>query len=183
MNGLTARLALDVLDLDPGQWLAVTGAAGAVGGYTLELAQAEGLQVVADASTADRKLVEGLGADVGVERGPGVADRVRSVVPQGGDGVVDAALLNELAAPAVHDGGGVATLRGFTGRPDRDIAWHPVYVRDYALAHGKLDQLRDLVEAGSVTLRVARTFSAVAAPEAHRLLEAGGVRGRLVLEF
>jgi NADPH:quinone reductase-like Zn-dependent oxidoreductase len=183
MNGLTARLALDVLDLDPGQWLAITGAAGAVGGYALELAKAKGLQVVADASATDRELVEGLGADAVVERGPGFADRVRSVVPQGVDAVIDAALLNELVAPAVHDGGGIATLRGFTGRRDRDIAWHPVYVRDYALAQGKLDELRDLAEAGSLTLRVARTLTAQAAPEAHRLLEAGGVRGRLVLEF
>ncbi|HZO41308.1 MAG TPA: alcohol dehydrogenase catalytic domain-containing protein, partial [Methylomirabilota bacterium] len=33
MNGLTVRLALDRLGLKPGQTLAVTGAAGAVGGY------------------------------------------------------------------------------------------------------------------------------------------------------
>jgi len=34
-----------------------------------------------------------------------------------------------------------------------------------------------------VTLRVARTFPAEQASEAHRLLEAGGTRGRFVLEF
>ena len=36
---------------------------------------------------------------------------------------------------------------------------------------------------GAVTLRVARIFPADQAAEAHRLLEGGGVRGRLVLEF
>jgi len=36
MNGLTVRLALDELALEPGQTLAVTGAAGAVGGYAIE---------------------------------------------------------------------------------------------------------------------------------------------------
>lgn len=42
MNGLTARLALDLMDLQPGQVLAVTGATGAFGGYVVQLAKAEG---------------------------------------------------------------------------------------------------------------------------------------------
>jgi NADPH:quinone reductase-like Zn-dependent oxidoreductase len=46
-----------------------------------------------------------------------------------------------------------------------------------------LDKLRKQVEDGTLTLRVARTFPAAQAAEAHRLLEAGGVRGRLVLDF
>src|SRR5919205_2941998 len=53
MNGLTARLALDLLDLRPGQVVAVTGAAGAFGGYVVQLAKADGLTVVADAAEAD----------------------------------------------------------------------------------------------------------------------------------
>ena len=46
MNGLTARLSLDLLDLKPGQTLAVTGAAGAYGGYAVQLAKADGLRVM-----------------------------------------------------------------------------------------------------------------------------------------
>src|SRR6478735_10464846 len=38
MNGLTARFALDLMALRPGQVLAVTGAAGAFGGYVVQLA-------------------------------------------------------------------------------------------------------------------------------------------------
>lgn len=58
MNGLTARRALDVLDLAPGETVAVTGAAGAVGGYAVQLAKADGLRVVADAAPADEQLAE-----------------------------------------------------------------------------------------------------------------------------
>ena len=43
MNGLTARLALDKMALQPGQVLAVTGAAGAFGGYVVQLAKTEGV--------------------------------------------------------------------------------------------------------------------------------------------
>jgi NADPH:quinone reductase len=183
MNGLTTRQALDLLGLLPGQTLAVTGAAGAVGGYAVQLGKAGGLRVIADASEADEPLVKDLGADVVVPRGAEFAQRVREVVPGGADGVVDAALLNERAAPAVRDGGGIATLRGFTGDAGRGVTWHPVFVHRYAREQAKLDQLRQQAEEGKVTLRVARTFPADQAAQAHRIFEAGGTRGRLVLEF
>lgn len=183
MNGLTTRLALDLLALRPGQTLAVTGAAGAVGGYAVQLGKAGGLRVIADASEADEPLVKDLGADVVVPRGADFARQVREVAPQGADGVVDAALLNELVVPAVRDGGGIATLRGFTAAPVRGITWHPVAVRSYAREQAKLDRLRQQVADGQVTLRVAQVLPAAQAAEAHRLLEARGTRGRLVLEF
>lgn len=183
MNGLTTRQALDRLDLAPGQTLAVTGAAGAVGGYAIQLGKAAGLLVIADAAPHDEQLVKELGADIVVERGPDFAQRVREVAPTGADGLIDAALLNELAVAAVRDGGRIATVRGFTGSPERGISFHPVFVRHYAREHGKLDRLRQQAESGVVTLRVARTLPAERAAEAHRALEAGGTRGRLVLEF
>jgi len=184
MNGLTTVQALDLLGLEPGQTLAVTGAAGAVGGYAVQLGKAGGLRVVADAAPADEQLVKNLGADVVVRRGPEFADRVREAVPEGTDGLVDGALLNELAIPAVRDGGRIATVRGFKGHgQERGISFHPVTVRSYAREQGKLDRLRHLAETGQVTLRVARILPAERAAEAHRLLEAGGIRGRLVLEF
>jgi NADPH:quinone reductase len=183
MNGLTTRQALDLLGLQPGQTLAVTGAAGAVGGYAVQLGKADGLRVIADASETDEQLVKDLGADIVVRRGPDFAERVREAVPGGADGLVDAALLNELVIPAVRDGGRIATVRGFKGPPERGITFHPVLVRNYAREQGKLDRLREQVEAGQVTLRVARILSAERAAEAHRILEVGGTRGRLVLEF
>src|SRR5215213_9699110 len=82
MNGLTARLALDLMALTPGQVLAVTGAAGAFGGYVVQLAKADGLTVVADASQADEALVKELGADVVVRRGDDVAERIANSSPR-----------------------------------------------------------------------------------------------------
>ena len=184
MNGLTARLALDELALGPGQTLVVTGAAGAVGGYVVQLGKAEGLRLVADASAADERLVHELGADIVVRRGEDFAAQARAVVPGGVDGLVDAALLDAGAVGAVRDSGRMATLRGYEGgtSEQRGITFLPVYVRNYARERDKLDRLRVQAEDGIVTLRVARTLPLEQAPEAHRLLESGGVRGRLVLE-
>jgi NADPH:quinone reductase len=185
MNALTVRAALDALDLQPGQLLAVTGAAGAVGGFAVQLGKADGLQVVADAAPQDEKLVTELGADVVVPRGDDFGARVREVFPNGADGLVDAALLDEQAIPAVRDGGRIATVRGYPGpeTEERGITFYPVMVRDYAREQAKLDRLRQQAEAGQVALRVAQVFPADQAPEAHRALEAGGIRGRLILEF
>jgi NADPH:quinone reductase-like Zn-dependent oxidoreductase len=182
MNALTARRALDLLDLQPGQTLAVTGAAGAFGGYVVQLGRAEGLRVIADASPADATLVHSLGAEV-VARGDDVAERIRAVVVDGVDGLADGALLHVKALPAIRDGGALAAVRSFTGESERGITIHPVWVRDYAHERAKLDRLRQQVEDGLLTLRVARTFAAVQAADAHRVLEAGGTRGRLVIEL
>ncbi|MCX5336055.1 NADP-dependent oxidoreductase [Streptomyces sp. NBC_00140] len=183
MNGLTARLALDTLGLEPGQTVAITGAAGAVGGYAVQLAKADGLRVVADASEQDEALIKELGADVVLRRGAEYPNRVRAAIPDGVDGLVDAASLGALTARAVRDGGRVVTLRGFDGPGERGVVFEPIVVFRYARERARLDRLRQQVEEGRITLRVAKTLPAEQAAEAHRLLAAGGSRGRLILTF
>jgi NADPH:quinone reductase-like Zn-dependent oxidoreductase len=185
MNGLTARAALEALGLAPGSTLAVTGAAGGVGGYALQLAKCDGLRVVADAGPADEQLVRTLGADVVLPRGEDFAARVRDEFPDGVDGLVDAALLEASALEAIRVGGGMATLRGYDGGEldAPGVRFFPVYVRNYAGEHAMLDGLRTLAEAEALSLRVARAMPAEKAAEAHQAFEAGGTRGRLVLEF
>lgn len=183
MNGLTARLTLDQLALQPGQTLAVTGAAGCYGGYLVQLAKAQGLRVIADASAADERLVRELGADIVVRRGDDIAATIRAVAPDGVDGLADGAVQNELAVGAVRDGGAFASVRGWAGTGERGITFHRTMVRAYDRRADLLDQLRAQTEAGQVTLRVAATYPMEQAAEAHRRLEAGGTRGRCVLLF
>ena len=183
MNGLTAQQSLDLLGLSSGETLAVTGAAGAYGGYIIQLAKTEGLTVIADASEADRGLVAKLGADIVVVRGDDVATRFREHFLEGVDGLADGAVQNELVIPAVRDGGSFTSVRRFIGAPQRNISFTATMVRTYDGEYEKLDKLRQLVEAGSITLRVADTYAPEQAGEAHRRLEAGGTRGRLVIEF
>src|SRR3954452_24252260 len=127
MNGLTARLALDMLALQPGQTLAVTGAAGSFGGYVVQLAKADGLRVIADASAGDEQLVRALGADVVVPRGDDVAEHIRKEAPDGVDAVADGALLHTAVLPAVKDGGALAAVRVFEGEAERGITVHSVW--------------------------------------------------------
>ena len=183
MNGLTARQSLDLLGLAPGQTIAVTGAAGCYGGYVVQLAKADGLTVIADAAAADVELVKALGADIVVPRGDDVAERFRQHFPDGVEGLADGSVQNELVIDAVGDGGSFTSIRGFIGPDQRDIRFSATFVRSYATEWAKLDQLRQQTEAGLVSLRVAQVYPAIEAAAAHARLEAGGTRGRCVIEF
>jgi NADPH:quinone reductase-like Zn-dependent oxidoreductase len=183
MNGLTARQALDKLGLKAGQVIAVTGAAGAFGGYVVQLAKAEGLTVIADASETDEALVKSLGADIVVRRGDDVATRIRQHFPNGVDGLADGAVLKEKVIAAVKDGGGFNSVRGYQGVPGRDIRFSMTSVGGYVFEHDKLDRLRQLVDEGKIALRVAATYPAEQAAEAHKRLEAHGTRGRISIAF
>jgi NADPH2:quinone reductase len=184
MNGLTAVQTLEKLGLAPGAVIAVTGSAGTLGGYVVQLAKEAGLVVIADSSTADRALVEGLGADVIVERGDDVAARILAAAPGGVDAVVDTAMQREQATSAVKPGGAfVSFRRGWTGDDTEGVRFELVAVGDEYLSHEKLDRLRAAVERGVLTLRVAGVLPAHEAGEAHRRLETGGSRGRFVLTF
>lgn len=183
MNALTVRRALDLLNLQPGQTLAVTGAAGAVGGYAIQLGKADGLRILADAAEKDEAIVRGLGADVVVPRGPDVAKAFREAAPEGVDGLIDAALIGPPVLTAIRDGGGLAVVRPFQGETERGITIHRVAVSDYATNQEALNRLREQVEQGAVTLRVAGTFPPEKAGEAQEKLAAGGVRGRMVITF
>ena len=183
MNALTARLSLDLLNLKAGQTLAVTGAAGAYGGYIIQLAKTEGLQVIADASDRDRELVVSLGADLVLPRGDNIAQSIREHFPKGVDGLADGAVQNELVVDAVKDGGAFTAVRGYDGVPQRNLNFTQTWVRSYDGQFEKLSALVKLVDDKKLTLRVADVFSPEDASIAHSRLEAGGTRGRLVLKF
>lgn len=183
LNGLTAVRALELLDLPFAGTVAITGAAGAVGGYAIQLAVHRGFRVVADAQEEDRELISALGAHTVVPRGPGFGDAVRDAEPGGVDGVIDAALLGADVLPGVRDGGVVAAVRPFDGEPEREIRIYHVTPDDYLHRGEDLAALVRLAEQGDLTLRVAATLPADQAAEAQRRLAAGGVRGRIVLVF
>jgi len=184
MNGLTAMLGLDLLDLPSGATLAVSGGAGLLASYVIPLAKERGLRVVADAKAEDEDLVRGFGADVVLPRGEDFAAAVREAVPDGADGLYDTALLGRDAFPAIRDGGAMAVVRGWDDSPgDRGIDVRPVWVRTVLDRTDWLEHLRERAGDGGLQLRVAGEYAPEQAAEAHRRMEAGGLRGRAVIVF
>ena len=183
MNGLTARLSLDLLDLKKGNIIAVTGGPGAYGGYVIQLAKADGLTVLADSNEKDIQLLKDLGVDYIIPREKNFVEEVKKIFPSGVDGIADGALLNEKAIGAVKDNGSFTSVRNFIGEPQRNINFTATWVSEYNCDFEKLNKLRQQVEDGLITLRVADIVTPENAAEAHRRLDAGGTRGRMVINW
>ena len=183
MNGLTARLSLDLLDLKKGNIIAVTGGPGAYGGYVIQLAKADGLTVLADSNEKDIQLLKDLGVDYIIPREKNFVEEVKKIFPNGVDGIADGALLNEKAIGAVKDNGSFTSVRNFIGEPQRNINFTATWVSEYNCDFEKLNKLRQQVEDGLISLRVADIVTPENAAEAHRRLDAGGTRGRMVINW
>ncbi|WP_327088813.1 NADP-dependent oxidoreductase [Nonomuraea sp. NBC_01738] len=179
LNALTAWQALDRVGLTQGRTLLVTGAAGAVGGFAVQLAASRGLRVAAVAGAADEELVRSLGAEWFVPRTDELAEAVRDVVPGGADAVIDAAVTGLGGLGAVRDGGAfVALSAGVAPVALRGIDVGTVFFREDGFALAEISRLAGL---GRLSTRVAATYPLEKAAGAHTRLAAGGVRGRLVL--
>ncbi|MCF4121714.1 NADP-dependent oxidoreductase [Antribacter sp. KLBMP9083] len=183
-NALTAEITLEALALGSGSTLAVTGAAGAVGGYLVELGAGRGLVVIADAAEEDEPLVRGFGATWVVRRGTDfVSDVLDATGGRGADALADAAILTDAVLPAVRDSGQVAFYLPTPVVPDRGITPFHSYVMRSATRHDAIESLARKVEQGVVSTRVTHVYPAVEAAAAHERLQRGKLRGRLILEF
>lgn len=86
--GATAYDAVRQLGLASGQTLLITGIGGGVGVVAAQLARDAGVMVVGVGSESKRALAESLDATL-IPYGDGVADRVREILPDGVDGILD----------------------------------------------------------------------------------------------
>ena len=173
LNALTAHQALDLLAAPPGSTLLVTGASGAVGGFATQLAARAGHRVLATASEGDEEWVAGLGAAGVVPRSADL-QRVGPV-----DAVLDAVPLGPRSAAALGDGGTVVFTRPpDPPQPPPGVRFETVWVMPDPPALRAL--VADLA-AGRLRTRVAGTVALERAAEAHARVEAGGVRGKIVL--
>jgi NADPH:quinone reductase len=184
MNGLTAKLGLELLGLEAGQTLAVTGGAGQLASYVIPLGKELGLRVIADAKPEDEELVRSFGADVLVPRGDAFAGAVREAAPDGADGLYDTALLHEKVFGAIGDGGSMVVVRGWKPEAaERGIQVKQVAVATVLERTDWLEELRSLASDGRLQLRVAGEYPPEQAAEAQRVMDAGGLRGRAVIVF
>jgi len=174
----TSARVFDVLGgLEAGQTIVINGAAGGVGAIAVQLAVARGARVIGTASEPNHAFLRSLGAEP-TTYGDGMVERIRALAPDGVDLAFDTAGqgIPELIE-VTGDPGRVATIAGF------QAASLGVKVTGGAdgRALGGLTEAAELIEAGRLKVPVERTFSLEEAADAHRLSEAGHVRGKLIL--
>ncbi len=185
LAGLTAWQALNEgAELQPGQTVLISAAAGGVGHFAVQLARERGARVVGTASEANHEFVRSLGADAVVDyRLPGFEDALHEAAPDGYDAALDVVGGDGLAAAraVLRPGGRLVSIvdpQPAAGRDD--LHGHYIFVRPSAT---ELDELALLVDEERLRVEVARILPLAEAAEAHREIEAGHVRGKLVLEI
>jgi NADPH:quinone reductase-like Zn-dependent oxidoreductase len=181
LAGLTAwQMLVDVAGVRPGQRVLVHAAAGGVGHLAVQIAVALGAEVSATARSAHHPFLGSLGATRLVDRtttdfaevlsgmdvvlnlvgGPWIARSLRTLRP-GGVLVTVRAGGYEAEIEAARD----VRVERFLVRPDR----------------AGLERLTALADAGRLRVEVQDVLRLDGAAEAHRQLESGGNRGKVVL--
>ncbi|MFG3225535.1 NADP-dependent oxidoreductase [Kitasatospora sp. NPDC048194] len=176
-SGQTAHTAIELLGVAPGETVLINGAAGGVGTVAVQLAVARGAKVIATAREENHAYLRELGA-VPVTYGEGLIDRVRAAAPDGVDAALDTASADGLrvAAELVKDKDRVGTIFAFDVYQELGVRWIGSRRSPQRLA-----ELAALAAAGKLTIHIRRTLPLARAAEAHRELETGHGRGKIVL--
>ena len=185
MNALTALLSFELLGLQPGQTVLITGAAGMLGSLAAEIGMLDGYDVLASAGEKDWAFLRSLGIDNILPRDGGLVEAVRALRSEGVDGMIDGALIGREVAHLVRDGGGIVSPRASYQIDDARLNVSYVQVTKGIEDEEKILRIGRLLDEGRLTPRVAAdgVFPVDEAADAYRMAGNGGVRGRVVITF
>jgi NADPH:quinone reductase len=180
LNGLTAWRGLADLKLADGETLVVTGAAGSVGGFAVELAAARGFTVIGVVREDQKQGALGLGATAAVSAGHAeLGAAVRKIVPGGADALFDTASIAGPALDAIRDGGKYVTVTALPPS-SRGI---DVFRSGGRMDGPALSTLADMASSGRLQTPVAGAFGIDDARAAYEAFGKRAGRGRVVLTF
>ncbi|MDN5725770.1 MAG: NADP-dependent oxidoreductase [Propionibacteriales bacterium] len=177
-SGQTAHTAYEDLAVSDGDVVLVCGAAGGVGTIFTQLAVRSGATVIGTASAANHDHLRSMGA-IPVTYGEGQAERICAVAPRV-DVVFDAAGHENLrtAVELASDRDRIATIVDMALAVELGCR----IVRSRR-SHDRLAELMGLVERGALRVHVRRTYRLNEAADAHRDVESGHGRGKIVLDI
>ncbi len=173
----TAELAIDGMGLAGGETLLVHAAAGSVGTAAVQIARRRGATVIGTARAANHDYLRELGA-IPVEYGEGLADRVRALAPGGVHAALDGAGGHalEVSIELVKERERIVTLVEHA-----KAAGLGVRVVQGERSAERLARYAALYAAGDFTWTVRRAYRLEEAADAHREVETGHGRGKVVL--
>ncbi|MEV6840525.1 NADP-dependent oxidoreductase [Streptomyces sp. NPDC051133] len=175
----TAARSLDQLGVTAGSTVLINGASGSVGSAAVQLAVERGARVIGTGRPGAHDALRALGAEP-VAYGDGIPERVRLITPTGVDFALDVAgsgvlpELVDLTRAPEH----VITVADFHGARQTGVRFSR---GDTGRATYALTQVARMAEMGRFSVQVGRTFPLADVAHAHRVGEAGTVRGKLVL--
>ena len=196
--GVTAHRCLFADGPLQGQTVLVTGGAGAVGHYAVQLAKWAGARVITTVSSAEKATAAtAAGADHVINyRSEDVATRVLELTGGAGvDRIVDVDFGGNLAASvkAVKPNGVIAAYASM-GDPEpklpfyslmmKNVTLRPVllYTMPEAAKDSATEDILRLVQAGRLVHQIGARFPLARIVEAHQAQESGAIMGNIVVE-
>jgi len=176
--GETSERGLRLLEVTAGDTLFVDGGAGGVGAAAVQMALAQGANVIASASEANQDYLREIGA-IPVLYGPGLAERVRAAAGGPVDAVLDVAgksPVKELVSLAPEPSQVVSIANYAAGQAGARVTGGGADSQPMEA----LAQVAELLAQNRLVIKV-QTFPFDRAAEAYRISQAGHVRGKLVL--
>ncbi|MEV6162015.1 NADP-dependent oxidoreductase [Streptomyces sp. NPDC052052] len=174
--GQTALTILDALELRTGETLLANGASGGVGTMLVQLARRRGIQVIGTAGERNQEYLAALGATP-VVYGAGLADRIAALAPGG----IDAAIEMSGSAEAARVSLEVAPRNRVASIVPRTAQPFGIPLLQVRRSARRLDELAAAVADKSLTVTVQQVFDLKDAAAAHRVLDQGHTRGKLLL--
>ena len=182
---LAALTAIRAVALQAGDTLLIVGATGGVGSYAVQMAARCGARVMATARPDAEAYVRKLGAVEVIDYTQrDLVAAVQAMHPQGIDAVIDV-ISDRTALPHIAEtlrvGGRLATT--IHSADEAALATRGICATNVDIlgTTGGLDDVARFIDAGGVTVPLARTFPLAAAADALAALQAGHIRGKLVL--
>ncbi|MFG3223729.1 NADP-dependent oxidoreductase [Kitasatospora sp. NPDC048194] len=177
VSGLTAAAALDAIGLRAGDAVLIGGAAGGVGVFAVQLAKLAGARVIGTASAGTFGFLRELGAEP-VAYGPGLADRVRALAPEGITAATDL-FGREAVGTALELGVAPERISVVADGP----APPPGVRRTGALDAdpGALERIAEAIGSGAIAVPIAATFPVERIHEAVTTQAARHVHGKIVI--
>lgn len=178
--GVTAYAAVRAVHLQPGETVAVSGAAGGVGSLTVQLAREKGATVIGIAGEHNADWLRSLGVTP-VAYGDGLAGRLREAAPDGLDAFIDTygsgyvqLAVEELGVPA----GRIDTVADFAAVDRYGVRGEGSAAGSDA---GILAELAGLVAWGTIVLPIAAVYPLGRVRDAYTELAKRHSRGKIVL--
>jgi NADPH:quinone reductase-like Zn-dependent oxidoreductase len=178
---ITAWQALfDVAQLAPGQTVLIHAAAGGVGHLAVQLARWRGARVIGTASTRNLEFLRQLGADEAIDY---TATRFEDVL-HGIDVVFDSVGgdTQQRSWAVLRPGGILVALAGLQAPVPAEIDVRHHAFRIKRPVHTTLAGVARVVDAGYLRPTIAAVLPFSEASQAHRLVESGHTRGKIVLQ-
>ena len=184
--GVTAAHMIAATGVGPGDRVLIHGASGAVGTVALQLVHEYGATAVGTASSSNAETVESFGG-IPVAYGPGLADRVTAIWPEGPTVALDCVGTDEaldVSVALIADRSRIATIAGFARGADLGVkllGGGPGADRGSELRTAARLDLLALARAGRLHAPVARSFSLAEVRAAFALVATGHPGGKVVL--